>query len=213
MVTGDPRSGDHGGAVPDADDGPRSAAAAPGDLRTRSRGSVLRRRLSGLATWGATGLAMLLVLSLAGLLPLQLMRVDSTSMTPTTASGDLLVVRHGHGPVERGDVVAVHHPLGDGLLVKRAVALGGDEVGIEDGVLVVNGTPVCEPAIDPALIDGVYFGPITVPEDSLFLLSDHRDGSIDSRAFGPVPTDDLVGSVVGRAWPHPGALPSPSAGC
>ncbi|MGY1638779.1 signal peptidase I, partial [Geodermatophilus sp. SYSU D00742] len=200
-------------AVPPGGDGTRSAAAAPGDPRTRSRGSALWRRLSGLATWAAAGLVLLLVASMAGLLPLQLMRVDADSMTPTTAPGDLLVVRHGDGPVRRGDVVAVHHPLDDGLLVKRAVAIGGDEVGLEDGVLVVNGAPVCEPAIDPALMDGVWFGPVTVPEDSLFLLSDHRDGSIDSRAFGPVPTEQLLGTVVGRAWPHPGALPSPSAGC
>ncbi|MBB3082995.1 signal peptidase I [Geodermatophilus sabuli] len=198
--------------MPDVGDGaPRSPAATPG--APLSRGGALRRRLGNLAVWAAAGTALLLVASMAGLLPLQLMRVDSGSMIPTIASGDLLVVRHGHGPVQRGDVVAVHHPLEDGLLVKRAVAVGGDQVGLEDGVLVVNGEPVCEPAIDPALMDGVWFGPVTVPEDALFLLSDNRDGSIDSRAFGPVPTDGLVGSVVGRAWPHPGALPSPSAGC
>ncbi|SFL27051.1 signal peptidase I [Geodermatophilus ruber] len=141
------------------------------------------------------------------------MRVDSDSMTPTVTSGDLLLVRHGSGPVVRGDIVAVEHPLDGGMLVKRAVGVGGDQVGIEDGVLVVNGSPVCEPAIDPLLLDGVWFGPVTVPPDALFLLSDNRDGSVDSRAFGPVPTSEMVGVVTGRVWPHPGPLPSPSAGC
>jgi signal peptidase I len=163
--------------------------------------------------WGAAGLALLFVASLTGLLPVQVMRVDSISMQPTVSPRDLLLVSHWHGPVHRGDVVAVEHPLEDGLLVKRVAGVGGDEVGIEDGVLVVDGVPVCEPAIDPARLDGVWFGPVTVPPGSLFLLSDNRDGAIDSRAFGPVPEDALVGTVSGRLWPSPGGLPSPSEGC
>jgi signal peptidase I len=159
------------------------------------------------------GLALLFAASLVGLLPVQVMRVDSGSMQPTVAPGDLLLVQHWHGAVHRGDVVAVDNPLEDGLLVKRVVGLGGDEVAIEDGVLVVDGAAVCEPAIDPLLLDGVWFGPVRVPEGSLFLLSDHRDGAIDSRAFGPVPEESLVGSVSGRVWPRPGALPSPYSGC
>ncbi|MGY1703820.1 signal peptidase I [Geodermatophilus sp. SYSU D00697] len=194
-------------------DTPRSAAAVTGDPRTGDHGGGVWARLRSAAVWGAWGLALLLVASLAGLLPLQVMRVDSDSMQPTIDPGDLLVVRHGDGPAHRGDVVAVEHPLQEGLLVKRVAGVGGDEVAIEDGVLVVDGAPVCEPAIDPALLDGVWFGPVTVPPDTLFLLSDNRDGAIDSRAFGPVPTSSLVGSVPARLWPSPGGLPSPSEGC
>ena len=201
---------------------PRTAAAVPGDPRTGNRGGSPRHRIpaAGLwqrlrdaALWVAAGAALLLVAATSGLLPVQPMRVDSDSMTPTVASGDLLLVRHGQGPVARGDVVAVTSPLDDGMLVKRVVGVGGDVVAIEDGVLVVDGTAVCEPAIDPARLDGVWFGPVPVPEGRLFLLSDSRDGSVDSRAFGPVPASSLVGTVSARLWPHPGALPSPSAGC
>jgi signal peptidase I len=205
---------------------PRTAAAVPGDPRTRDRGGSPRhralragtapgpwQRLRGAVLWVAAGAALLLVAATSGLLPVQPMRVDSDSMTPTVASDDLLLVRHGQGPVARGDVVAVTSPLDDGMLVKRVVGVGGDEVAIEDGVLVVDGTAVCEPAIDPARLDGVWFGPVLVPEGELFLLSDSRDGSVDSRAFGPVPASSLVGTVSARLWPHPGALPSPSAGC
>ena len=205
---------------------PRSAAAVPGDPRTGDRGGSPRdrdpragsvpgpwHRLRGAVLWIAAAAALVLVAAMSGLLPVQPMRVDSDSMTPTVASGDLLLVRHGHGPVHRGDVVAVASPLDDGMLVKRVVGVGGDEVAIEDGVLVVDGTPVCEPAIDPALLDGVWFGPVPVPEGELFLLSDSRDGSVDSRAFGPVPESSLVGTVTARLWPDPGALAPPSAGC
>ncbi|MGY1764203.1 signal peptidase I, partial [Geodermatophilus sp. SYSU D00805] len=189
------------------------AGAAPGPTAGAGSGGRPWRRLRGAVLWLAAGTALLLVAATCGLLPLQPMHVDSDSMTPTVSPGDLLLVRHGQGPVQRGDVVAVTDPFDDGMLVKRAVALGGDEVAIEDGVLVVDGTAVCEPAIDPARLDGVWFGPVTVPEGHLFLLSDNRDGSVDSRAFGPVPASSLVGTVAARLWPVPGSLPSPSAGC
>jgi signal peptidase I len=167
---------------------------------------TVRRVLS----WVAVVLLVLVVASVAGLLPVQVMRVDSGSMTPTIGVGDLLVVDRWHGPVHRQDVVVARHPDTGELLVKRAVGLGGDQVGIEDGVLVVNGRTVCEPTIDPLLQDGVFFGPVTVPAGDVFLLGDDRGNSIDSRDFGPVPADDVEGQVSGRVWPSPGRLPADS---
>ncbi len=130
-------------------------------------------------------------------------------MSPTLEQGQLVVMNRIDHDVDRRDVVVAESPLDGSLLVKRAVALGGDTVGIEDGVLVVNGDPVCEPGVDPALIDGMFFGPVTVPDDSVFLLGDHRDGSIDSREFGAVPLSSLVGEVEGRLLP-PGSVPTGS---
>jgi signal peptidase I len=152
------------------------------------------------------GLLVLLVSSVTGLLPLQIMRVGSASMSPTIAAGDLVLLERGGGAVERMDLVAVERPDTGVQLVKRAVALGGDRVAIEDGILVVNGTAVCEPSIDPARLDGVWFGPVTVPSGELFLLGDDRASSIDSRAFGTVPAVDLRGFVGSRLWPSPGPL-------
>jgi len=169
----------------------------------RGRGQAPRRWASRLAVV----LVLLLGASVTGLLPLQIMRVGSESMSPTIGTGDLVVVRHETGPVARMSVVAVVHPDTGTLLVKRAVAVGGDRFAIEDGVLVVNGTPVCEPNIDPARLDGVWIGPVTVPDGDLFLLGDDREGSVDSRAFGTVPVDNVRGVVVGRIWPSPGGLP------
>jgi signal peptidase I len=145
--------------------------------------------------------------SVTGLLPVQLMRVDSGSMAPTVSPDDLLVVERDAGPVERRDVVVVLHPDSGALLVKRVVALGGDRVAIEDGVLVVDGEDVCEPSIDPARQDGVWFGPVTVPAGQVFVLGDDRDSSIDSRDFGAVPVADVLGLVHARLWPAPGRLP------
>jgi signal peptidase I len=141
-----------------------------------------------------------------GLLPVQIMRVSSGSMSPTINTGDLVLVERAARPVRRMDVVTVEDPAGDELLVKRAVALAGDTVGLEDGVLVVNGAPVCERAVDQSRVDGVYFGPVTVPAGQVFVLGDERGASIDSREFGPLDASAVVGLVRVRVWPDPGGL-------
>jgi len=154
---------------------------------------------------GVLSVPVLITASVVGVLPLQIVRVDAGSMSPTLKQGQLVLVDRTDDDVGRRDVVVAESPVDGSLLVKRAVALDGDTVGIEDGVLVVNGEQVCEPGIDPALIDGMYFGPVTVPDDSVFLLGDHRDGSIDSREFGAVPLASVVGQVDGRLFP-PGGI-------
>ena len=58
-----------------------------------------------------------------------------------------------------------------------------------------------EPALDLAGVDGVYFGPAAVPDDTVFVLGDNRGESVDSRSYGPVPLADIVGRVVVRLWP------------
>jgi signal peptidase I len=175
-----------------------SPVAAPSTRR-----GPARRCLAPLAVV----LLLLVVGSVTGLLPGQLMRVDSGSMAPTVSPGDLLGVDRWAGPVGRRDVVVVPHPETGELLVKRVVALGGDRVGLEDGVLVVDGEAVCEPSIDPARQDGVWFGPVTVPAGEVFLLGDDRGSSIDSRDFGTVRVTDVAGLVRLRVWPAPGRLP------
>ena len=153
-------------------------------------------------------LVALLAASVVGLLPARVMRIGSGSMAPAVQTGDLVVVAPAGRPVHRRDVVAAPHPDTSVLLVKRVVAVGGDRVALEDGVLVVDGAAVCEPSIDPSRLDGVWFGPVVVPDGDLFLLGDDRGGSIDSRDFGPVHASDVTGLVRGRVWPSPGGLPA-----
>jgi signal peptidase I len=165
-------------------------------------------RTGGRAGTGiATGLGLLAVAFAAGVLPVGPVVVESGSMAPTLRDGDHVLLDHGSSDVRRGDVVALDDPAGSGLLVKRVVAVGGDRVAIEDGVLVVGGRPVAEPGIDRSRIDGVYVGPLTVPAGRIWVLGDDRGDSVDSRQFGPVPLDSVQGRVVGRVWPDPGPLP------
>ncbi len=154
----------------------------------------------------ATVLALLLLV--AGRLLAEPMRVSSASMTPTFVTGDRLLVGTGvigEGRADPGEVVVFHRP-GPGeaageLLVKRVAAVAGDQVGVRDGRLVVNGVWVPEEYVVQTAVDGTYFGPVTVPPGCVFVLGDNRADSLDSRDFGAVPTDMLVGRVLFRFWP------------
>jgi signal peptidase I len=127
-------------------------------------------------------------------------RVSGDSMAPTLRSGDVVLVAR-HGGLRPGQLVLLREP-GDGApVVKRLVAVGGQTVEIRDAYLYVDGVPLDEPYVDHSRIDGVYFGPKRVPDGSVFVLGDSRNGSIDSRVFGPVRKDAVTGRVVLRLWP------------
>ena len=169
-----------------------------------ARGARHLRRVLHAAGYTAVVLAVLLV---SGLLPFQTIRVPSASMTPTVAPGDHLLL-HKRRPTEVavGDVVVLHDPLDPGdLVVKRVIAVDGDSIGFEDGVLVRNGRPVTEP-YTADFLDGVYYGPDVVPPGMLYVLGDNRVDSVDSRRFGPVPLASVVGRVDARLFPVPGSL-------
>ena len=169
------------------------------------RGTRSARILQGVG-YAAIALAVLLV---SGVAPVQTVRVPSDSMTPTIAAGDHLLLDKRHpADVAVGDVVVAHDPQGGdagGLIVKRVIAVGGDSIGFEDGVLVRNGRPVTEP-YTADFLDGVYYGPDVVPPGTLYLLGDNRLDSVDSRHFGPVPVSAVVGRVDARLFPSPGPL-------
>ena len=131
-------------------------------------------------------------------------RVHGDSMEPTLPAGALLLVDkvtfHTRDP-HRGDVVVTTDPRNGGSIVKRVVAISGDSVGIDDGILMVNGVKVVESYIDNTGMEGFYFGPDLVPTGHVFLLGDKRFDSVDSRRFGPVAVDELDGRLLTRIWP------------
>lgn len=130
--------------------------------------------------------------------------IASESMAPTYDAGDVVLVSQQPPPLadlERGELVTFRSPEGGRSALKRVIGLPGDQVVILDSVLHVNGRPVEEPYVDRALIDGYYSQAYTVPEDSVFVLGDNRGNSIDSRDYGAVPADALLGRVLARLWP------------
>ena len=115
-------------------------------------------------------------------------------------------LRVGGNP-QRFDVIICHYPgRGDTNFVKRVVGLPGDTVALVDGYLVVNGEVYEEPYISDEYrtfggSNGMFFGPVKVPEDHYFVMGDHRNNSNDSRSVGPISRDAIVGHVRSVVWP------------
>jgi signal peptidase I len=84
--------------------------------------------------------------------------------------------------------------------IKRVIGLPGETVEGRDGIVYVNGQRVVEPYL-PEEVETSTFDPVTVPEGSLWVMGDNRGNSQDSRRFGPIPSDTVVGRAVARIWP------------
>jgi signal peptidase I len=150
----------------------------------------------------AIGLALIALLVIVKVFVAEPFRIPSQSMEPTLRPGDQALVDKLAGRSPRfGDLIVFRAPRTGELLLKRVVGVAGDTVGLEDGVLVVDGRPIREPYADPKAIDSVYFGPVKVGRGTVFVLGDNRANSEDSRAFGAVPTDRIIGRAVARVWP------------
>lgn len=147
-------------------------------------------------------LALLLVVVLRGTVVTSV-RIDSGSMQPTLAPGDVVLLdRHvAVEDLQRGDLVAFRSPADGRSALKRVVGLPGERLVVEDAVLHVDGAPVREPYVDLELVDASFTPTFVVPADSVFVMGDNRGNSEDSRSYGPVPGDALDGRVLVRAWP------------
>lgn len=133
-------------------------------------------------------------------------RIAGDSMSPTLDRGDVALVRKVAVTPHRGDLVVFRSPDDGADTIKRVVGMPGDEVAIRDAVLYVDDVVVEEPFVDGESIDGLYYGPVTVPPGRLLVLGDNRANSIDSRSYGPVPLEAVTGRVELTLWPpgHPG---------
>ncbi len=138
---------------------------------------------------------------LINLMLAQATRVYGQSMEPNLHSNQRLVVEKisynrwwAVRSPQRGDVVVFRVDPNTDLLIKRVIGLPGDRVEIRAGQVFINGQHFNEPYIaQPSYGD---YGPVDVPPLHIFVLGDNRGFSNDSRAFGPLPLD----AVIGRAW-------------
>jgi signal peptidase I len=109
---------------------------------------------------------------------------------------------------DRGDIVVFEVPPEasaicpgpGGVFVKRLIGLPGDTVEIRGDQLYVNGEPLPEPYLFNGEV-GDEFGPVRVPEGQYFMMGDNRLQSCDSREWGAVPRDNLIGPVFALYWP------------
>ena len=174
-------------------------------LLARDPPTRTRRRPPGLAV----AVALVALLVVVKVFVAEPFRIPSASMEPTLRPGDQALVDKLGGRSPRfGELIAFHAPRSGEILLKRVVGVAGDTVGLEDGVLVVDGRPIREPYADPKTLDSVYFGPVKVRPGTVFVMGDNRANSEDSRDFGAVPTDRIIGRAVARVWP-PGRWGAP----
>jgi signal peptidase I len=109
-------------------------------------------------------------------------------------------------PPERGDIIVFDAPVNNASkpYIKRVIALPGETVEARDGHVYINGHQIDEPYLEG---EETWCGveqncpPVTVPEGSVFVLGDNRDNSQDSRAFGPVAIDRIIGKAWITYWP------------
>lgn len=154
--------------------------------------------------------------------------IPSASMRDTLLEGDRVMVNKlafrfgdpGHGDVVVFDSPLEDHADGENLLqaiardvgealgfstpdtalIKRVIAIGGDTIEIRNNVLFINGAATDEPYLTRE-IHMPDFGPVVVPAEHIFVMGDNRNQSEDSRRFGPVPVDDIIGRAFVRVWP------------
>ena len=150
-------------------------------------------------------------------------RIPSPSMVDTLEIGDRVLVNrvvYHLQDLEHGDVVVFRWPKNrDVVFIKRVVGLPGDRLQAKDGKLYVDGVAQEEPYVhktngvtDPTNPSGTIVGTTmsqpwglsdeyTVPEGHYFMMGDNRTNSDDSRVWGPVPENDLIGEAFFVYWP------------
>ena len=140
--------------------------------------------------------------------------VDGRSMEDTLSDGDALYVSVRE-EVERGDIIVLNvtsrpdlfpHEAGEErFIIKRAIALEGDEIYAEGGIVYLKAagesefTALSEPYTKGETGD---FGPVTVGEGEVFFLGDHRDNSLDSEENGCLPLSCILGVATDFTLAH-----------
>ncbi len=145
--------------------------------------------------------------------------ISGPSMETTMFSDNRVLVNklaYRIGKIDRGDVVVFDRAIPNGNeiqhddLIKRVIALGGETISISKCAVLINGVELAEPYLPkrdtemtvPADRCGtVDMEPITLESDEIFLMGDNRPQSFDSRMFGPIKKDLIIGQAFILLWP------------
>ena len=137
-------------------------------------------------------------------------QVKGASMEPTFISGDYILtskITYKFKSLQRGDVIVFKSPKNPDVdYIKRIIGLPGDRINIDNGNIFVNEMMINENYISARtnLWEGGFSKngvTITVPENNLFVMGDNRPRSSDSREFGTIPIESIIGDVFFRYFP------------
>jgi signal peptidase I len=189
---------------------PPVVIGAPAQPRLRGRRRKRQSTVGVIAEWALIiGLAISVALLVRAYV-VQTFFIPTESMTPTLRVNDRLLVEKislKTREVERSDIIVFEKPenfddpnkkIND--LVKRVIGLPGELVEGKNGRVFINGSPLEEPYL-PAGVTTADFSPRKVPVDNYFVMGDNRPGSNDSRYWGTVPREKIVGRPLFRIWP------------
>ncbi len=189
----------------DEDEPPPEERSIQGSLRT-------------LIEWVAVAAGALAVALLIKAFLLQAFYIPSPSMEPTLREDDRVLVNklsYRLGDVQRGDVIVFERPetvlnADTDDFIKRVIGLASETVTIVDGRVFIEGQALVEdytagdPTTSSSLIPGCDNPPeadtCTIPEGHVFVMGDNRDRSQDSRSFGPIDEDTIVGRAFIKVW-------------
>ncbi|GEC88830.1 hypothetical protein BBR01nite_11610 [Brevibacillus brevis] len=129
-------------------------------------------------------------------------------MAPTLNNNDRFLADktyYDSHPIQRGDIV-IFQAEKDRQYVKRVIALPGETLEYKDDILYINNKAVDEPYLASAknvakkenLNLTEDFGPITIPEDTIFVIGDNRLNSLDSRIIGPIHVNQILGKMTNK---------------
>lgn len=157
-----------------------------------------------LVDWTETILVALIFALIIRQYVIQTSVVPSGSMIPTIEIGDRLFVSKYdfkfRNP-ERGEIIVFKSPDKDGKdFVKRCVGLPGEKVELKDGIVFINDQALIFPNVNIQR-DHFNYGPVIIPANNYFMLGDNRPYSRDSRFWGFVPHEDLVGKALFTFYP------------
>jgi len=133
-------------------------------------------------------------------------KIPSGSMLPTIQLQDRVLVDKFFfkyfDHISPGDIIVFHPPPSANTkddYIKRVVGIAGDKLEIRNHTTYVNDQPLYEPyVVDKSKDD---YGPIVIPVDSVFVMGDNRNNSVDSRKWGVLPTKNITGRTILRYWP------------
>ena len=179
---------------------------------------ILKKLRSFLEWFSVIGVALVVAVVIRVFL-LQQFYISGPSMETTMFSDNRVLVNklaYRIGEIDRGDVVVFDRaiPNGDEIqhddLIKRVIALGGETIAITKCVVYINGAELAEPYLpkrdtemtDPAdRCSTVDMEAIILESDEIFLMGDNRPQSFDSRMFGPIKRNLIIGQAFVLLWP------------